>query len=46
MIVPIGVMKMIYAAPNQPNSKIDFKPRYENFIGGELDLGRVFGLAI
>jgi aldehyde dehydrogenase len=25
---------MIYAAPNQPDSKVDFKPRYENFIGG------------
>ncbi|KAF3981942.1 MAG: aldehyde dehydrogenase [Methylococcales symbiont of Hymedesmia sp. n. MRB-2018] len=25
---------MIYAAPNQANSKVDFKPRYENFIGG------------
>ncbi|MEE9337970.1 MAG: aldehyde dehydrogenase family protein, partial [Methylococcaceae bacterium] len=26
---------MIYAAPNQPDSKVDFKPRYENFIGGD-----------
>ncbi|MEO1880938.1 MAG: aldehyde dehydrogenase, partial [Methylococcales bacterium] len=25
---------MIYAAPNQPDSKVNFKPRYENFIGG------------
>lgn len=26
---------MNYAEPNQPNSKVNFKPRYENFIGGE-----------
>ncbi|MDF1582642.1 MAG: aldehyde dehydrogenase family protein [Methyloprofundus sp.] len=26
---------MIYAAPNQAESKVDFKPRYANFIGGE-----------
>jgi aldehyde dehydrogenase len=25
---------MIYAIPNQPDSKVDFKSRYENFIGG------------
>ncbi|NVJ18473.1 aldehyde dehydrogenase [Myxococcus sp. AM010] len=25
---------MIYAAPNQPGSKVQFKPRYQNFIGG------------
>ena len=26
---------MSYAEPNQPNSKVNFKPRYENFIGGQ-----------
>ena len=26
---------MIYAAPKQTDSKVDFKARYENFIGGE-----------
>ena len=26
---------MSYAEPNQPNSKVNFKPRYENFIGGD-----------
>ena len=26
---------MIYAAPNQTDSKVDFKARYANFIGGE-----------
>ena len=26
---------MIYAAPNQTDSKVDFKARYGNFIGGE-----------
>ncbi|WP_428354434.1 acetaldehyde dehydrogenase ExaC [Methyloprofundus sp.] len=26
---------MIYAAPNTTDSKVDFKPRYGNFIGGE-----------
>jgi len=26
---------MIYAAPNQTGSKVDFKPRYGNFIGGD-----------
>jgi len=26
---------MIYIAPNQPESKVDFKTRYGNFIGGE-----------
>jgi aldehyde dehydrogenase len=26
---------MIYKTPNQPGSKVSFKPRYENFIGGE-----------
>ncbi|AEI68501.1 aldehyde dehydrogenase [Corallococcus macrosporus] len=25
---------MIYAAPNQPGSKVQFKSRYQNFIGG------------
>ncbi len=25
----------VYAAPGQPGSKVSFKPRYENFIGGE-----------
>ena len=25
---------MIYSAPNQADSKLSFKPRYENFIGG------------
>jgi len=25
---------MIYAAPNQPGSKVKFKSRYQNFIGG------------
>jgi aldehyde dehydrogenase len=25
---------MIYAAPNQPDSKVKFKSRYQNFIGG------------
>ncbi|GHG81906.1 aldehyde dehydrogenase family protein [Comamonas sp. JC664] len=25
---------MIYAAPNQSGSKVQFKPRYQNFIGG------------
>jgi aldehyde dehydrogenase len=31
----IGVIKMIYAAPNQADSKVEFKSRYGNFIGGE-----------
>ncbi len=26
---------MIYTAPSQPGSKVNFKPRYENFIGGK-----------
>ncbi len=26
---------MSYAEPNQPGSKVNFKPRYENFIGGK-----------
>ncbi len=26
---------MIYSEPNQPDSKIQFKPRYENFINGQ-----------
>ncbi|MCP3100035.1 aldehyde dehydrogenase family protein [Myxococcus sp. K15C18031901] len=26
---------MIYAAPNQPGSKVKFKSRYQNFIGGK-----------
>jgi aldehyde dehydrogenase len=26
---------MRYLDPNQPGSKVEFKPRYENFIGGE-----------
>lgn len=26
---------MIYVAPNQPGSKVDFKQRYDNFIGGD-----------
>ncbi|TXL21392.1 aldehyde dehydrogenase, partial [Methylococcaceae bacterium HT5] len=26
---------MIYAAPNQTDSKVDFKARYGNFIGGD-----------
>jgi len=26
---------MIYAAPNQADSQVSFKPRYENFIGGQ-----------
>ena len=26
---------MIYVAPNQPGSKVQFKSRYANFIGGE-----------
>lgn len=26
---------MIFAAPNQPNSKVNLKSRYENYIGGE-----------
>lgn len=26
---------MIYANPNQTGSKVNYKPRYENFIGGE-----------
>jgi aldehyde dehydrogenase len=26
---------MIYANPDQPGSKVKFKPRYENYIGGE-----------
>ena len=26
---------MIYVEPNQPGSKIEFKSRYENYIGGE-----------
>jgi len=30
-----GVIKMIYAAPNKTDSKVDFKTRYGNFIGGE-----------
>ena len=25
----------VYAAPGQPGSKVSFKPRYENYIGGE-----------
>jgi aldehyde dehydrogenase len=25
----------VYAAPGQPGSKVEFKPRYENYIGGE-----------
>jgi len=25
----------VYAAPGQPDSKVTFKPRYDNFIGGE-----------
>ncbi len=27
---------MIYAAPGQPGSKIDYRPRYDNFIGGKF----------
>ena len=27
---------MIYAAPNTPGAKVDFKPRYGNYIGGEF----------
>jgi len=26
---------MLYIPPNQPDSKVQFKPRYENFIGGK-----------
>ncbi|HRY19804.1 MAG TPA: aldehyde dehydrogenase family protein, partial [Candidatus Competibacteraceae bacterium] len=26
---------MLYASPGQPGSKISFKPRYQNFIGGQ-----------
>ena len=26
---------MIYAQPGQPGAKVNFKPRYENFIGGQ-----------
>ena len=26
---------MLYVAPNQKDSKVEFKTRYENFIGGE-----------
>ena len=26
---------MIYSNPNQPNSKVDFKVRYGNYIGGD-----------
>jgi len=26
---------MVYVAPNQPGSKVQFRSRYENFIGGE-----------
>jgi aldehyde dehydrogenase len=26
---------MVYVAPNQDGSKVKFRPRYENFIGGE-----------
>lgn len=26
---------MLYTAPNQPGSKVDFKSRYQNFIGGQ-----------
>jgi aldehyde dehydrogenase len=26
---------MIYANPNQPGAKVNFKPRYDNFIGGK-----------
>jgi len=26
---------MLYASPNQPGSKVSFKSRYENFIGGQ-----------
>jgi aldehyde dehydrogenase len=26
---------MIYSEPNQPDSKVQFKPRYENFINGQ-----------
>ena len=28
-------MYMIYAQPGQPGSKVTFKKRYDNFIGGK-----------
>ena len=27
---------MLYASPNQPGSKVNFKSRYGNYIGGEF----------